>query len=109
MTIAPVPTRPGPAPGRPRRPGPARASRRPGQPVPFPLPDPYLVTLAKGSIAELPTRQPLRLGLVGFRLEPRIPGRVLRAVVGVEVDEAALDLPVADFEDVAPAAGRPLR
>ena len=34
---------------------------------------------------------------------------VLGRVVRVEVDEAALDLPVADLEDVAPPARRPLR
>src|SRR5262245_42024488 len=41
-------------------------------------------------------------------VDPRIAGRVLARVVRVEVDEAALDLPVADLEHVAPAAGAPL-
>src|SRR6202020_605878 len=41
--------------------------------------------------------------------QPRITLGVLGRVVGVEVDEAALDLPVADLEDVAPPARRPLR
>src|SRR5580704_2015406 len=40
--------------------------------------------------------------------EPRVPLGVFARVVGVEVDEAALDLPVADLEDVAPSAGTPL-
>src|SRR5258705_4861600 len=46
--------------------------------------------------------RPSRLG------QPRIPVGVLGRVVRVQVDEAALDLPVADLEDVAPPAGRPL-
>src|ERR1700733_2317510 len=41
--------------------------------------------------------------------EPRIPSRVLAGVVGIQVDEAALDLPVADLEHVAPPPGAPLR
>src|SRR6516225_12387508 len=40
--------------------------------------------------------------------QPRIPFGVLARVVRIQVDEAALDLPVADLEDVAPPAGRPL-
>ena len=42
-------------------------------------------------------------------LDPGIAGGVLAGVVGVEIDEAALDLPVADLEHVAPAAGAPFR
>src|SRR5262249_28176728 len=41
--------------------------------------------------------------------QPGITRGVLAGVVGVEIDEAALDLPVADLEDVAPAAGTPFR
>src|SRR5882762_8945059 len=45
----------------------------------------------------------------GSRLrQPRVPLGVLGRVIRVQVDEAALDLPVADLEDVAPPAGRPL-
>src|SRR3954451_9435478 len=39
--------------------------------------------------------------------EPRVTVPVGARVVGVEVDEAALDLEVADLEHVAPAAGAP--
>src|SRR6516165_12807489 len=41
-------------------------------------------------------------------LEPRVPGGVPASVIGVEVDEAPLDQPVTDLEDVAPATGAPL-
>src|ERR1700739_1377914 len=41
-------------------------------------------------------------------LEPRVPGGVPASVVGGEGDEAPLDQPVTDLEDVAPAAGAPL-
>src|SRR6185437_12797804 len=45
----------------------------------------------------------------GSRLgQPRVPLGVLGRIVRVQVDEAPLDLPVADFEHVAPPAGRPL-
>src|SRR5947199_5519746 len=45
----------------------------------------------------------------GSRLgQPRVPLGVLGRVVRVQVDKAALDLPVANLEDVAPPAGRPL-
>src|SRR6266516_6263914 len=49
------------------------------------------------------------LALPGFspRGEPGVAGGVVAGVVGVEVDEAALDLPVADLEDVAPATRSP--
>src|SRR5262249_38543720 len=40
--------------------------------------------------------------------EPGIALGVLRGVVGIEIDEHALDLPVADLEDIAPAAGGPV-
>src|ERR1700712_3841812 len=40
--------------------------------------------------------------------DPRISGGVLARIVRVEVDEAALDQPVADLEHIAPAAGAPL-
>src|ERR1700730_743992 len=43
----------------------------------------------------------------GNRVQPWIALGVLACVVGVEVDEAALDLPVANLEDIAPAAGTP--
>src|SRR5262245_5305977 len=45
--------------------------------------------------------------LCSGRVEPRIALAVLARVVRVEVDEAALDLPVADLEHVAPAARAP--
>src|SRR3954454_6005122 len=41
--------------------------------------------------------------------QPWVAALVASGVVGVEVDEAALDLEVADLEDVAPAPGAPLR
>src|SRR6266700_795419 len=49
------------------------------------------------------------LALPGFspRGEPGVAGGVVAGIVGVEVNEAALDLPVADLEDVAPAARAP--
>src|ERR1700749_4163244 len=40
-----------------------------------------------------------------FLVQPRIARGVLSGIVRVEIDEAALDLPVADLEHVAPAAG----
>src|SRR5216683_385039 len=40
--------------------------------------------------------------------EPWVALSVLGCVIGVKVDEAALDLPVADLEDVAPSASAPL-
>src|SRR5205807_922161 len=40
--------------------------------------------------------------------EPRIARRVLAGVVGIEVDEAAVDLPVADLEHVTPPPCAPL-
>src|ERR1700729_4073226 len=48
-----------------------------------------------------------RHGLVGCA-QPRVARRVLAGVVGVQVDEAALDLPVADLEHVAPPARAPV-
>src|SRR5580704_1114721 len=42
-------------------------------------------------------------------LQPRIPRRVLSGVVGIEIDEAPLNLPVANLEHVAPAPGAVLR
>src|SRR3954470_7972592 len=42
-------------------------------------------------------------------VEPGVAGGVLAGVVGVEVDEAALDEEVADLEHVAPASGAPVR
>src|SRR3954467_8953889 len=39
--------------------------------------------------------------------QPWVAALVASRVVGVEVDEAALDLEVADLEDVAPASGAP--
>ena len=44
-----------------------------------------------------------------FLLEPGIARRVFARVVGVEIDEAPVDLPVSDFEHVAPATGSVLR
>ena len=44
-----------------------------------------------------------------FLVEPGIARRVLARVVGVEIDEAPVDLPISDFEDVAPATGSVLR
>src|SRR5215469_2302313 len=41
--------------------------------------------------------------------QPGVALGVLGRVIGVEVDEAPLDLPVANLEDVAPAPGAPLR
>src|SRR5689334_7352452 len=38
-------------------------------------------------------------------LQPRIAAGVLAGVIRIEIDEAALDLPVADLEHVAPPAG----
>jgi hypothetical protein len=46
------------------------------------------------------------LAAVGW--QPRVPGGVPPGVVRVEVDEAALDLPIADLECMAPAARGPL-
>src|SRR6476646_7474348 len=46
-----------------------------------------------------------RLGPFG---QPRVSLGVLARVIGVEVDEAALNLPVADLEHVAPAPRLPL-
>src|SRR5580765_4836854 len=43
-----------------------------------------------------------------FVLEPRVAVSVPAGIVGIEVDEAAMDLPIADLEHVAPAAGAPL-
>src|SRR3954471_17453980 len=40
--------------------------------------------------------------------QPWVAALIASRVVGVEVDEAALDLKVADLEDVAPAPGAPL-
>src|SRR5580658_2510251 len=40
-----------------------------------------------------------------FALEPRITGRIFPRIVWIKVDEAALYLPIANLEDVAPAAG----
>src|SRR5436190_14453933 len=40
--------------------------------------------------------------------QPRIARGVGAGVIGVEVDEAALDQEVADFEHVAPSTGAPL-
>src|SRR6185436_10033457 len=37
--------------------------------------------------------------------QPRVAGGVLSRIVGIEVDEHALDLPVADLEHVAPPPG----
>ena len=48
------------------------------------------------------------LGMIRPRLlvgEPGVARVVAAGVVGIEIDEAALDLPVADLEHVAPAAG----
>jgi len=46
-------------------------------------------------------------GSVATRLlvEPGIARRIFARVVGVEIDEAPVDLPITDFEDVAPATG----
>src|SRR3954470_18690589 len=41
--------------------------------------------------------------------EPRVARRVAARVVRIEIDEAALDLEVADLEHVAPAARGPVR
>src|SRR6185437_10139811 len=42
-------------------------------------------------------------------LQPGIAVCIFAGIVGIEVNEDALDLPVADFEHVAPTTGRPLR
>src|SRR5262245_34143337 len=68
-----------------------RRARRPASRPPTP-PGPSTATRAGGSGSAT-------LG------EPGVARGVLAGVVGVEVDEAALDLPVADLEHVAPAAG----
>src|SRR5579863_7800637 len=39
-----------------------------------------------------------------FLVQPGVTRGVLAGVVRIEIDEATLDLPIADFEDVAPAA-----
>src|ERR1700761_9354723 len=52
--------------------------------------------------------RPLAAGRALLGLEPRVPRGVPASVVGVEVDEAPLNQPVTDLEDVAPAAGAPL-
>src|ERR1700752_369552 len=44
-----------------------------------------------------------------FLVEPGIARRVFARVVGVEIDEAPVDLPISDFEDVAPTTGSVLR
>ena len=44
-----------------------------------------------------------------FLVEPGIVRRVFARVVGVEIDEAPVDVPIADFEHVAPATGSVLR
>ena len=44
-----------------------------------------------------------------FLVEPGIARRVFARIVGVEIDEAPVDLPISDFEDVAPTTGCVLR
>src|ERR1700760_4339705 len=63
----------------------------------------------RGSVG--PTRGGSDGDLLGHRPggQPWVARGVLAGVVGVEVDEAALDLPVADLEDVAPATRAPFR
>jgi hypothetical protein len=41
-------------------------------------------------------------------VQPRVPRRILSGIVWIEVDEAAVNQPVADLEHIAPAAGAPL-
>src|ERR1700722_15967968 len=67
------------------------------------------------------TRQGLRVTFIGFLLlylrlraplfliEPGVARGVFARVIRVEIDEAPLDLPVANFEHVAPASGAMLR
>src|SRR5262245_20106702 len=45
----------------------------------------------------------------GLLCEPRVARSVLTRVIWIQVDEAALDQPVADLEYVAPPAGAPFR
>ena len=48
---------------------------------------------------------PVSIGERLFFVEPGIARRIFARVVGVQIDEAAVDLPISDFEDIAPATG----
>src|SRR5258706_9045926 len=78
-------------------------------------------SISSGTRAKTPspnTPRPGRASYVNDRIvigrssaagEPGITGGVLAGIVRVEVDEAALDPAVANFDDIAPAAGAVLR
>src|SRR3954453_2914194 len=96
-----------PSPARRRRLAPAPNTTRPGSAS-------YVNCRAVGADIWSPARDMSDVGRCtvapgGTLGQPRVALRVLAGVVGIEVDEAALDLEVADLEYVAPASRGPVR
>src|SRR3954468_18661857 len=95
------------SPARRRRLAPAPNTTRPGSAS-------YVNCRAVGADTSPPARDMSDVGRCtvapgGTLGQPRVALRVLAGVVGIEVDEAALDLEVADLEYVAPASRGPVR
>jgi hypothetical protein len=65
------------------------------------------IDLCDREIAQLNATSALRHPIATrlFLVEPGIARRVFARIVGVEIDETTVDLPISDFEDVAPTTG----